>query len=209
MSKALAPTGHQWQGDQLIVAYANDVKICVDRVRPDPMGRLWAQVTAQVQDDVVNQARIDLLDQRQRIDFHAAAHARDGQVDWQALLVPVIALVQQGPELGHEGRDAGTSWARVKPAPTFLGAAEEEVVWVVPNLAAPGSITGVMAPRGLGKTHIAHALMVAVATGGSWCGVPISPGRVLLIDRDNSPREIRRRLRAWGGMQAQHLRILT
>jgi hypothetical protein len=36
------------------------------------MGRLCGQVTAQGQDDVVNQARIDVLD------FHAAAHARDG-----------------------------------------------------------------------------------------------------------------------------------
>jgi hypothetical protein len=98
MGKALAPSSHQWDGEQLTVCYENNVVFILDQVRSDHAGRLWAQVMAKVGEDVANNARLDLLDQRQRIDFHIAAHARDGQVDWQSLLVPVVGLAQQGPE---------------------------------------------------------------------------------------------------------------
>jgi hypothetical protein len=98
MGKALTPISHQWDGEQLTVSYENNVVFIHDQIRSDHAGRLWAQVVAKVGEDVANNARLDLLDQRQRIDFHIAAHARDGQVDWQSLLVPVVALAQHGPE---------------------------------------------------------------------------------------------------------------
>lgn len=97
MGKAVAPISSRWDGPQLTVSYEHDVTLIVDQVQQDSYGRLWAQILAKSGDDVVNQARIDLLDQRQRIDFHNVAHARDGHFDWQSLLVPIIPLVQQGP----------------------------------------------------------------------------------------------------------------
>jgi hypothetical protein len=42
----------------------------------------------------VNRAKIDWLDQRQRVDFHAIAAMRDGRVPWQALMVPIIDLLE-------------------------------------------------------------------------------------------------------------------
>jgi hypothetical protein len=103
MGKAVTPLSHHWDGDQLTVCYASEIALVLDRIQPDRYGRLWAEVVARVGEDVVNQARLDLLDQRQRIDFHGAAHARDGQVDWQAHMVPVIALARQGPPAEASG----------------------------------------------------------------------------------------------------------
>src|SRR5206468_1729104 len=52
----------------------------------------------------------------------------------------------------------------------------------------------------LGKTHVAHSLAVKHSRRGL---------RVLLIDRDNSRRELRRRLRGWGSNGDATLKILT
>jgi hypothetical protein len=113
MGKALMPISHQWDGELLTVRYENDVVFILDQVRSDHAGRLWAQVVAKVGDDVANNARIDLLDQRQRIDFHIEAHARDGQVDWQSLLIPVVGLAQHGlerPEADKESPPVDEPW---------------------------------------------------------------------------------------------------
>src|SRR5262249_59212527 len=61
--------------------------------------------------------------------------------------------------------------------------------WLYKPLLAPGSVTQIFSPRGLGKTHVAYAILVELARRGV---------RILLLDRDNSRREISRRLRAWG-----------
>jgi hypothetical protein len=74
------------------------------------------------------------------------------------------------------------------------------VEWLVDPLLAPGSITEWFSPRGLGKTHVALALAVRLAAGGK---------RVLLLDRDNSQREVRRRLRAWGAEHLSTLHVMT
>jgi hypothetical protein len=89
-----APISHTLDGDRLMVTYEGDVTFDIRRPSRDRYGRLWAEITAKVGDDVANQARIDVLDQRQHVDFHAVAHARDGRIDWQSLLVPVIPLVE-------------------------------------------------------------------------------------------------------------------
>ena len=65
---------------------------------------------------------------------------------------------------------------------------------------APGSVTEFFSPRGLGKTHYAHWLAVRVARTGK---------RVLLVDRDNSRRELKRRLRRWGADGCENLKVLT
>jgi hypothetical protein len=98
VGKAVKPISHQWQGDQLTVVYEHGVTFVVDHIRPDHDGRLWVHLIAKVGDDVTNEARLDLMDDRRRVDFAAGAHGRDGQVDWQAHLVPLIRLAQQLPE---------------------------------------------------------------------------------------------------------------
>jgi hypothetical protein len=85
-------------------------------------------------------------------------------------------------------------------APDFLKSEETERDFLEPKLLAAGSITQCFSPRGLGKTHVAHALQVKHAVAGK---------RVLLIDRDNSRREVKRRLRTWGADAARTLKVLT
>lgn len=189
--------------------------VVLGMVRPefDRSGRLWVEVIAHIGESVVNDARIDLLDQRHRLDYHAIAFARDGRIDWQSHLLSALPHVQaqladQGTEA--EGPDATTTpWARAIPAPSFLTQEDGEALWVVDNLVAPGAITGLMAPRGLGKTHVAHAMAIAVALGGMFLGNPLQPGKVMLVDRDNAPRELKRRLRGWGGRTVHNLTVLT
>lgn len=96
--------------------------------------------------------------------------------------------------------DQGSRWSRAVPAPSFLAASEEEVEFLEARLLAPGALTEWFSPRGLGKTHTAHAIAVKLARAGR---------RVLLLDRDNSAREVRRRLRGWGGAEAHSLEVLT
>src|SRR5262249_51951096 len=82
------------------------------------------------------------------------------------------------------GSQAQTGWALAMPAPTFLAAIENDCDFLEDRILAPGSVTEFFSPRGLGKTHVAHALAVRLARAGK---------RVLFLDRDNSRRELRRR----------------
>jgi hypothetical protein len=79
---------------------------------------------------------------------------------------------------------------------TFLCGPEPEIAWFVPNILARESLTQLYAPRGLGKTIIAHHWAVKLAAQGL---------RVLILDRDNSRRTVRRRL---CGFEAEHLTTL-
>jgi hypothetical protein len=93
-------------------------------------------------------------------------------------------------------------WARAVSAPDLLAAGEgaDEVDFLEPRQLARGCLTLWFSPRGLGKTHVAHAIAVKLAS---------AERRVLLLDRDNSRAEVMRRLRGWGGADAARLKILT
>jgi len=93
----------------------------------------------------------------------------------------------------------GSPWAKIQSVPDFLSAPEPEGDFLVPRLLARGSLTLIFSPRGLGKTHAAHSVAVELARQGK---------RVLLIDRDNSRRELKRRLRGWGGDCQPSLKVL-
>jgi hypothetical protein len=83
----------------------------------------------------------------------------------------------------------GSPWERARPVADFVNTPEAPVEWLHKPLLAPGSLTQIFSPRGLGKTHVAYAILVELAGQGV---------RILLLDRDNSRREVSRRLRAWG-----------
>lgn len=104
---------------------------------------------------------------------------------------------------------AETPWEHIKTAPAFIAEPQDEFEGLAKDVLAPGAITMLAAPRGLGKTHLAHALGVALATGGVFRGESVKPVQVLLIDRDNPEHLIRQRLQAWGAATANHLHILT
>ena len=98
------------------------------------------------------------------------------------------------------GGASGEVWSKAVTAAEFLAGDDPALDWLVPRLLSPGSLTNFFSPRGLGKTHVAYAFAIQLARAGH---------AVLLLDRDNAKREIRRRLRAWGAADLTTLRVLT
>ncbi len=93
-----------------------------------------------------------------------------------------------------------TPWDKAISAPEFLASTDLEVDWLEPNLLAQGAITEIFSPRGIGKSLAAHAFGIRLAKKGK---------RVLLADRDNPPREVKRRLKMWGAKDAPSFKVLT
>jgi hypothetical protein len=108
---------------------------------------------------------------------------------------PLPVTPQAAPKTGPASR-----WAAAVSAPAFLSATEPDADFLEDRQLARGSVTEWFSPRGLGKTLAAHALAVKHALDGR---------RVILIDRDNSRGEVKRRLREWGADQAPTLKVLT
>jgi hypothetical protein len=98
MDKWTHPLSHHWSQDELTVLYPDDVAFVVRVPEQRRPGHLYADTIARIGSTVVNRARVDWLDQRQRVDFHAVASMRDGRVPWQALMVPIIELLESTPE---------------------------------------------------------------------------------------------------------------
>jgi hypothetical protein len=103
-----------------------------------------------------------------------------------------------GFEAGANGRRR-PGWDATS-APEFLNEPEPMVDAIEPHQLVRGCVTEWFSPRGLGKTMLAHALAVKLARRGF---------RVLLLDRDNSPRDVKRRLQGWGAEKAAGLRVMT
>lgn len=92
-------------------------------------------------------------------------------------------------------------WDKAQTVDTFLETpADAADLWLHYPLLARGSVAEWFAPKGDGKTLILHALLIRVAKAGF---------RVLLIDRDNPPADLRRRLRAWQAAGVKTLDVLT
>jgi hypothetical protein len=105
--------------------------------------------------------------------------------------------------------DRHNPWLRAQDAPSLLAAQEKEFEGLANDLLAPGAITLLGVPRGIGKTHISHALAVPLATGREFRGERVKPVRVFLFDRDNPRAVVKQRLRAWGAAKALNLHVLT
>lgn len=88
-------------------------------------------------------------------------------------------------------------WTPIKPKTVWDAAAfvtEDEadanIEFLESPVLAPGHLTLLAGPGGLGKTNYARWLAVKLARAGK---------RVLYLDRDNPPRKARQALRDWGG----------
>ena len=93
--------------------------------------------------------------------------------------------------------DTQNPWDAAVDVHDFVNSVEPESDWLVPRLIARGAVTAWFSPRGIGKTLVAHHVAVDLARQGI---------RVLLIDRDNPRREVKRRLRAWRLSQVERER---
>jgi hypothetical protein len=108
-----------------------------------------------------------------------------------------------------DGGESNNPWSHIKSAPVLLAEPDTPFEGLAKDLLAPGAITIVSAPKGLGKTQVALNLAVALATGGIFRGEPVQPVRVLLLDRDNPEAVLKQRVRNWGAIVADNLDVLT
>jgi hypothetical protein len=97
-------------------------------------------------------------------------------------------------------RRSDNPWERAISAAALLAEADPVLDWLEPRLLSPEAVTQWYSPRGLGKTQIALAIAIRLARAGH---------RVLLLDRDNPQREVKRRLRAWGAEGLTTLEVMT
>ena len=72
---------------------------------------------------------------------------------------------------------------------TFLASTEMEVAFLERDVLAPGCLTQIFAPRGIGKSVLADHWAVKLASAGK---------RVLILDRDNPRSTLKSRLRSLG-----------
>jgi putative DNA primase/helicase len=135
-----------------------------------------------------------------------ARHFSDGTTYGQATIRAAIAQCHETyapPRHGEpeRGRTTDSSrWGVARSVADFLNEPEPAVDEIEPHQLARGSVTEWFSPRGLGKTMVAHALAVKHARAGL---------RVLLLDRDNARREVKRRLRGWGAEDAAGLKVMA
>ena len=145
-------------------------------------------------------------------DAPAKGDAADFEGSNEALLALIDAAQPFDEAVGDAAADDSV-WSRAQPVSEFLaeGHGDDNVEWLVEPITAKERVTFLVSPRGLGKSHLAHAIAVAVAQRGLFAGRPVRGGnRVLLLDRDNPRREIRPRLRAWGaGKLDGEIRVMT
>jgi archaellum biogenesis ATPase FlaH len=80
----------------------------------------------------------------------------------------------------------------------MLATTPPEVPWLVEPLLVRGYVTLLAGREGEGKSFLAQALSMAVASGGTVAGLSARRGKVLVIDAENSQDEIHRRLRGLG-----------
>jgi KaiC/GvpD/RAD55 family RecA-like ATPase len=80
----------------------------------------------------------------------------------------------------------------------LLSQPDEPIEWVWTNYIERGTVVCAHGAPGRYKSLIAGGLARCVTTGGVFLGQPVAQGRVLIIDAENPPQEIRRRLRPLG-----------
>lgn len=190
----------KWREEYSAHLRSRDVVILPDN---DAVGQQHAEQTAKSLHGVASTVKIlrlpELPEKGDVSDWMAAGGTTDQ-------LVALAQSTERWLPAGAEGRIPTPAvanddpWAAAVAAPEFLSGTDPEVAFLEPNLLAPGALTLLFSPRGLGKTHVAHALAVGLARRGK---------RVLLIDRDNARAEVRRRLGAWCAQGEWNLKVLT
>lgn len=103
--------------------------------------------------------------------------------------------------------------SEIHEAHDFIGVAEEPYRWLVPDLIEHGDRLILTGPEGKGKSTLLRQMAVQLAAGTHpFDGEPFTPFTVLLVDCENSTRQIRRKLRAlveMAGPKLEHGRMFV
>jgi hypothetical protein len=140
---------------------------------------------------------------------HNSCHGKDWH-DLRDIVEPGWREKRSRSDAPGHAEERENPWLRAKPAPAFLAEEEKEFQGFAKDVLAPGVITLVASPKGIGKTQVIHALAVALGNqSGVFRGEKVRPCRVLLLDRENPRATVKKRLRAWGAAAAENLHVLT
>ncbi len=186
--KWLDSYGPYFTGKQVVIFEDND----------EP-GRIYAATAAAAISRFARGVRVvsfpELPERADVSDFLAAGHTAQeleqrvmDAPKWGSPTVPTVRGTAPSSAWITEGMD------------TFLNMNDSEVAWVVPNVLAPGRLTQIFAPRGIGKSLLANHWAVQSARKGL---------RVLILDRDNSRETLRTRLRSFGAEDLRNLQVVS
>lgn len=130
--------------------------------------------------------------------------AREGSTEDPVAVARAAAAHFQGIA---DAADTDSGDAPVASLREFLDHDEDPYDWVTPGLLERGDRMILTGLEGLGKSVLLAQLAVTVAAGvHPFTGVPTEPQRVLVIDCENGPRQLRRRLRGLAAVARQHTR---
>ena len=193
--------GH-WQGD-----WADGYTICLIKLDESRVGSYPTEVETLYHGDPVAPFALDFLNRRSRDKFILAMGSKNGvsPIAWDKRLDAFYRLFQQA----KAASPAQSPWAQAQTAEAFLTHEDEDIKADARDLLVPGCVTLVAAPAASGKTLVALYLAVALAEGGVFRGQQLPTRRVLLVDRDNPPALIKKRLRWLGADKVTNLKVLT
>jgi hypothetical protein len=91
--------------------------------------------------------------------------------------------------------------------PSLWNLKSNDIEWLVPAMIPLGGVTLITGESGCGKTWLAHAIAGAVAHGGQFMGHPMTPRRVVYLDRENPQCIVRKHLEELGIGDSPNLSI--
>jgi len=163
----------------------------------DDAGRAWADyVASQVHKYAESVRRIAFRDLPEKGDVTDWLQNHSEQ-ELRKLITS--APVWTPPIQGPEAKGIASPW-NAENMDTFLSETEAAIDWLVPGVLAPGRLTQMFAPRGIGKSLLADYWAVETARRRL---------RVLILDRDNPRHTIRMRLRGFGAEDLKTLRVVS
>lgn len=83
----------------------------------------------------------------------------------------------------------------------MLATTPPPIPWLIEPLLIPGELTMLTGREGRGKSMMSQAMSVAIAdpaAGSDVLGMPAKPGRMMVVDAENGPHEIHRRIHGIG-----------
>jgi hypothetical protein len=192
----------RWRGD-----WNDGYAVIVKDLDMPRVGVCRAEVEVQHHNVYVNTLAVDLLSSRSREEFTVAMGARNGVPP--AVWDERLGQFYRNLRAAQKTAPAHSPWTQGVTAEDFLLQEDPDVQADVKDLVIPGCITVMAAPRASGKSLVALYIALVLATGGVFRGERVPQRRVALVDRDNPPALIRKRLRWLGAQKVRELTVFS